>query len=48
MEDVLDLYAEPYNADRPVVYFDELPFQLLAENRAAPAGGSRPPNPGGL
>ena len=34
MEDVLDLYAEPYRADRPVVCFDELPFQLLADKRA--------------
>ncbi len=34
MEDVLDLYAEPYAADRPVVCFDELPFQLLADKRA--------------
>lgn len=34
MEDVLDLYAEPYKADRPVVCFDELPFQLLADKRA--------------
>lgn len=29
MEDVLDLYAEPYDAQRPVVCFDELPYQLL-------------------
>lgn len=34
MEDVLDLYAEPYCIDRPVVCFDELPFQLLADKRA--------------
>jgi transposase len=34
MEDVLDLYAEPYSTDRPVVCFDELPFQLLADTRA--------------
>ena len=34
MEDVLDLYAEPYAADRPVVCFDERPFQLLAETRS--------------
>lgn len=33
MEDVLDLYAEPYAADRPVVCFDERPVQLLAETR---------------
>jgi transposase len=29
MEDVLDVYAEPYDAQRPVVCFDELPYQLL-------------------
>ena len=41
MEDVLDLYAEPYDAVRPVVCFDELPVQLVAERRAA-----LPPRPG--
>lgn len=30
MEDVLDLYAEAYDPKRPVVCFDELPYQLLA------------------
>ena len=34
MEDVLELYAEPYDATRPVVCFDELPVQLVAEVRA--------------
>ncbi len=33
MEDVLDLYAEPYDAARPVVCFDESPEQLIAEVR---------------
>ena len=33
MEDVLDLYAEPYNPARPVVCFDETSTQLLAEVR---------------
>lgn len=33
MEDVLDLYAEPYQRRRPVVCFDELPVQLVAEVR---------------
>ena len=33
MEDVLDLYAEPYDADRPVVCFDETSTQLLADVR---------------
>ncbi len=31
MEDVLDLYAEPYDPQRPVVCFDELPYQLLQD-----------------
>lgn len=34
MEDVLDLYAEAYDPERPVVCFDELPYQLLAEVNA--------------
>ena len=34
MEDVLDLYAEPYDPHRPVVCFDETSTQLLAEVRA--------------
>jgi len=33
MEDVLDLYAEPPDASRPVVCFDEVPIQLIAEAR---------------
>ena len=33
MEDVLDLYAEPPNAQRPVVCFDESPIQLIGEVR---------------
>ena len=33
MEDVLDLYAEPYDPDRPVVCFDETSRQLLGEVR---------------
>jgi transposase len=31
MEDVLDLYAEPCQAMRPVVCFDERPVQLLSD-----------------
>jgi len=31
MEDVLDLYAEPYKPWQPVVCFDERPCQLLAD-----------------
>ena len=43
MEDVLDLYAEPYDPQRPVVCFDETSTQLLAETRAPlPAGPGRP------
>ena len=33
MEDVLDLYAEPYDPQRPVVCFDETSTQLLADIR---------------
>ena len=33
MEDVLDLYAEPYDPQRPVICFDETSTQLLAETR---------------
>ena len=43
MEDVLDLYAEPYDPDRPVVCFDETSTQLLAEVREPlPAQPRRP------
>jgi hypothetical protein len=34
MEDVLDLYAEPYDARRPKVNFDETSKQLIAETRS--------------
>ena len=34
MEDVLDLYAEAYDPQRPVVCFDDTSTQLLAETRA--------------
>ena len=34
MEEVLDLYAEPYDPQQPVVCFDETSTQLLAETRA--------------
>jgi hypothetical protein len=33
MEDVLDLYAEPYDPRRPQVCFDESPYQLVSETR---------------
>ena len=31
MEDILDLYCQPYNEDYPVVCMDEKPYQLLDE-----------------
>lgn len=31
MEDILDLYAEPYDPRRPVVCFDERPYRLLGD-----------------
>jgi transposase len=33
MEDVLDLYAEPFDEHRPQVCFDESPVQLVSETR---------------
>ena len=43
MEDVLDLYAEPHDPQRPVVCFDETSTQLLAEVREPlPAQPGRP------
>jgi hypothetical protein len=41
MEDVLDLYAQPYDPQRPVVCFDEKPVVLHAQARP-----SLPPAPG--
>jgi len=41
MEDVLDLYEEPYDEKRPVVCFDESPKQLIGEVREP-----LPPEPG--
>ena len=41
MEEVLDLYEEPYDPRRPVVCFDETSTQLLAQTRP-----SLPPRPG--
>ena len=37
MEDVLDLYAEAPDPQRPVVCFDESPIQLIGEVRRRPA-----------
>ena len=43
MENVLDLYAEPYDPQRPVVCFDETTTQLLADLRPSiPAAPGRP------
>ena len=43
MEDVLDLYTEPYDPQRPVVCFDESSIQLLADVREPmPARPGRP------
>jgi hypothetical protein len=33
MEDILDVYAEPYDPRYPVVCFDEVPYQLISETR---------------
>jgi hypothetical protein len=43
MEDVLDLYAEPYDPQRPKVNFDETSKQLLADTRSPlPAQAGQP------
>lgn len=33
MEDILDLYAEPYQPAFPVICFDEVPYQMVSETR---------------
>jgi hypothetical protein len=33
MEDLLDLYAEPYDPRYPVICFDEVPYQLISEKQ---------------
>src|SRR3954468_4317552 len=40
MEDVLDLYAEPPDPQRPVICFDESPIQLIGERRFRPGRGA--------
>ena len=35
MEDVLDLYQQPYDPEYPVICMDEKPYQLLGESRQA-------------
>jgi hypothetical protein len=43
MEDVLELYEEPYDPKRPTVCFEELPYQMVAEKRLPiSAGPGRP------
>ena len=43
MEDVLELYAEPYDPERPVVCFNETSTQLLSDIRSPlPARPGRP------
>lgn len=43
MEDVLDLYEEPYEPKKPTVCFDEMPYQMVAEKRTPIPG--RPGSP---
>jgi hypothetical protein len=44
MEDVWDLYAEPYNPKRPTINFDETNKQLIAETRTPlPGQPGQPP-----
>jgi hypothetical protein len=43
MEDILDLYAEPYDRRYPVVCFDESPYHLVSETRQPlPVAPGRP------
>ena len=43
MEEVLDLYQQPYDPDYPVVNMDEKPIQLIEETRAPlPASPGKP------
>jgi hypothetical protein len=47
MEDVLELYEEPYDAQRPVVCFDETSKQLIEETRVSlPAQPAEKGHPG--
>jgi hypothetical protein len=43
MEDILDLYAEPYKPRYPVICFDESPYQLVSEVRQPLPMGPRQP-----
>jgi hypothetical protein len=43
MEDVLELYEQPHDPQRPTVCFDEMPVQLVGETRLPqPAAPGRP------
>jgi len=43
MEDVLDVYQQPYDSDCPVICMDEKPYQLLGKSRQAiPTKRNRP------
>lgn len=47
MEDVLDVYTQPYDPKRPQICFDERPVQLLADLREPlPARPGTPERPG--
>jgi len=35
MEDVLDIYAMPYDEEIPVICLDEKPYQLLGERQGS-------------
>jgi hypothetical protein len=43
MENVLDTYAQPYDADFPVLCMDEQPVQLLKETRVRIAASRQHP-----
>jgi hypothetical protein len=46
MEDVLGVYEEPYDPQRPVVCFDETSTRLLAERRPPIPAKPGQPQPG--
>ena len=44
MEDVLELYEQVYDPNRPVVCFDEKSIQLVAETRVPRIAAAHPPH----
>ena len=48
MEDVLDLYAEPYDPQRPVVCFDETSNPVVGRDAARSASPAGTPQAAGL